>query len=112
TLDKIAREKAGIFKPGVPAITCEQPRDAEAALKLAAEEIGANLRIINKDIEFSFRFGASDELGPHTRVCLITETSQFMHLPVPLPGEHQAIHCAMALAAVDALKGCGFNIPE
>src|SRR5690606_32772851 len=62
TLDKIAREKAGIFKPGVPAITCEQPRDAEAALKLAAEEIGANLRIINKDIEFSFRFGASDEL--------------------------------------------------
>lgn len=112
TLDKIAREKAGIFKPGVPAITCEQPRDAEAALKLAAEEIGANLRIINKDIEFSFRFGASDELGPHTRVCLITETSQFMHLPVPLPGEHQAINCAMALAAVDALKGCGFNIPE
>lgn len=112
TLDKIAREKAGIFKPGVPAFTIEQPRDAEVVLKTVADEVGAPLKVINKDIEFSFRFGASDDLGPHSRVCLITQTSQFMHLPVPLPGEHQALNCALALAAVDALKGSGFNIPE
>lgn len=112
TLDRIAREKAGILKPGVPAFTIEQPRDAEMALKRAAEEIGAPLKVINKDIEFSFRFGASDDLGPHTRVCLITQASQFMHLPVPLPGEHQALNCALALAAVDTLKERGFNIPE
>ncbi len=112
TLDKIAKEKAGIFKRGVPAFTVEQPRDAEMALKRAAEEIGAPLKVINKDIEFSYRFGASDDLGPHSRVCLITPTSQFMHLPVPLPGEHQAFNCALALAAVDALKASGFNVPE
>lgn len=112
TLDKIAREKAGIFKRGVPAFTIEQPRDAEVALKSAADEIGAPLKVINKDIEFSFRFGATDDLGPHTRVCLITQSSQFMHLPVPLPGEHQALNCALALAAVDSLKTSGFNIPE
>jgi dihydrofolate synthase/folylpolyglutamate synthase len=112
TLDKIAREKAGILKRGVPAFTIEQPREADTALRQAAEEIGALLKVINKDIEFSYRFGATDDLGPHTRVCLITPTSQFMHLPVPLPGEHQAFNCALALAAVDALKSCGFNIPE
>src|SRR6185503_5488397 len=112
TLDKIAKEKAGIFKKGVPAITCEQPRDVETALKQAAEQVGTSLRVINKDIEFSFRFGASDDLGPHTRVCIITETSQFMHLPVPMPGEHQAINCALALAAIDVLKKSGFNFPE
>jgi len=60
----------------------------------------------------SVRFGASDDLGPHSRVCLITPTSQFMHLPVPMPGEHQALNCALALAAVDALKACGFTCPE
>lgn len=112
TLEKIAREKAGIFKRGVPAFTIEQPREVEAVLRKAAEEIGAPLKVINKDIEFSFRFGATDDLGPHTRVCLITQTSQFMHLPVPLPGEHQSLNCALALAAVDALKACGFNMPE
>jgi dihydrofolate synthase/folylpolyglutamate synthase len=112
TLDKIAREKAGIFKKGVPVITCEQPRDVELALKEVADKVGAPLRVVNKDIEFSVRFGATDELGPHTRVCLITQTSQFMHLPVPMPGEHQAINCALALAAVDVLKGSGFNFPE
>jgi dihydrofolate synthase/folylpolyglutamate synthase len=112
TLDKIAKEKAGIFKAGVPAFTIEQPREAEMALKQAADEVGAPLKVVNKDIEFSYRFGASDDLGPHTRVCLITQTSQFMHLPVPLPGEHQAFNCALALAAVDAIKSAGFSIPE
>jgi dihydrofolate synthase/folylpolyglutamate synthase len=112
TLDKIAREKAGIFKRGVPAFTIEQPPDVEAALRQAADQVGAPLKIINKDIEFSFRFGATEELGPHTRVCLITQSSQYMHLPVPMPGEHQALNCALALVAVDTLKAAGFNCPE
>jgi dihydrofolate synthase/folylpolyglutamate synthase len=112
TLDKIAREKAGILKRGVPAITIEQPREVDAALRAEAERIGAPLKVVNKDIEFSCRFGATDDLGPHTRVCIITPTSQFMHLPVPLPGEHQAQNCALALSVIDVLKGCGFNVPE
>ena len=112
SLAEIAREKAGIFKRRVPAITCEQAPEVEAALKEAAEKLSVPLRIVNKDIEFSCRFGASEALGPHTRVCLLTETSQFMHLPVPLPGEHQAINCALALAAIDVLKASGFNFPE
>ena len=112
TLDKIAREKAGIFKRGVPAITIEQPREADTALRAEAERVGAPLKVINKDIEFSFRFGATEDLGPHTRVCIITETSNFMHLPVPLPGEHQAYNCALALATIDVLKKAGFNFPE
>jgi dihydrofolate synthase/folylpolyglutamate synthase len=112
TLPDIAREKAGIFKKRVPALTCEQAPEVEATLREAAEKLAVPLRIVNKDIEFSCRFGANDSLGPHTRVCLLTESSQFMHLPVPLPGEHQAINCGLALAAIDVLKGSGFNFPE
>lgn len=112
TLAKIAKEKAGIFKLGVPALSFEQSEPVERALREAAEEVGCPLKIVNKDIEFSSRFGASADLGPHTRVCLLTETSQFMHIPVPLPGEHQAGNCGLALAAIDTLKGCGFEFPE
>ncbi|MHC5022442.1 MAG: bifunctional folylpolyglutamate synthase/dihydrofolate synthase [Planctomycetota bacterium] len=112
SVDAIAREKAGIFKRGVPAITFEQSEEVDPVLQDVAESVESPLRVINKDIEFSYRFCASPDLGPHTRVCLITETSQFMHLPVPLPGEHQAINCGLALAAIDALKASGFKFEE
>lgn len=112
SITDIAREKAGILKRGVPAITGGQEPEVDAVLREAAEQAGAELRIVDQDIEFSSRFCVSPELGPHTRVCLITDSSQFMHLPVPLPGEHQAVNCALALAAVDVLKGAGFEFEE
>jgi dihydrofolate synthase/folylpolyglutamate synthase len=112
TLTEIAREKAGILKRGVPALTIQQTSEVERVLREAAEKLGAPLRILNRDIEFSSRFGSSEALGPHTRVCVLTETSQFMHLPVPLPGEHQAPNCGLALAAIDTLKASGFAFPE
>jgi dihydrofolate synthase/folylpolyglutamate synthase len=112
TLPEIAAEKAGAIKRGVPALTFEQTPEVEDVLRGKAEEVGTELHVINKDLEFSCRFGASPELGPHTRVCLVTETSQFMHLPAPLPGEHQAFNCGLALAVIDALKQSGFDCPE
>lgn len=112
SLPKIAAEKAGVIKRGVPVITFEQVEEVQKTLREKAEEVGAPMRIVGQDIEFSCRFGASPDRGPHTRVCVVTETSQFMHLPVPLPGEHQAINCALALAVIDTLKASGFECPE
>ncbi len=112
SLTKIAAEKSGIIKRGVPVVTFDQHDDVQGVILKTAEEVGAPVRMINRDIEFSFRFGASDDLGPHTRICVVTESSQFMHLPVPLPGEHQAINCALALAVVDTLKSSGFEFQE
>ncbi len=112
TLPEIAREKAGIFKRDVPAISTEQTSEVEQTLREVAETVNAPLRMINKEIEFSRRFAASASMAPHARICLLTETSQFMHLPVPLPGEHQALNCGLALAAIDVLKGSGFEFPE
>ena len=31
---------------------------------------------------------------------------------MPLPGEHQAHNCGLALSVLDKLKGCGFVLPE
>ncbi len=112
TLAQIAAEKAGIFKKGVPAISVEQVPEVESVLREKAAALEVPLRILNKDVEFSCRFGTSDALGPHTRVCVLTQDAQFMHLPVPLAGEHQSFNCGLALAAVATLRGCGFELPE
>ncbi len=112
TVDLIAKEKAGIFKPGVPAITCEQEVLVRETLKTAAEEAGTQVEISGKDIDFSYRFEANRELGPHTRVCLTTANSRFEHLAVPLKGEHQAHNAGIALSIIDKLRGLGYTMSD
>jgi len=110
TIDSIAREKAGIFKRGVPAVTVEQEPAAMHVLKSEAVAAKAPLSITGSDIDFSYRFETSREHGPHTRICLTTPTSKFEHLRVPLHGRHQAINCGLALAMLDKLKASGYEI--
>ncbi|MEM9662242.1 MAG: folylpolyglutamate synthase/dihydrofolate synthase family protein [Planctomycetota bacterium] len=109
----IAAEKAGIIKPGVPTITI--PQDDETALEVierAAERAGSPLGVIGREIEFTQRFEADPELGPHMRIGITTDRTAFEHIAVPLPGEHQARNCALALAAIDVLVGRGIDAPE
>jgi dihydrofolate synthase/folylpolyglutamate synthase len=110
TIDCIAKEKAGIFKRGVPAVTVQQDPNAMRVLKSEAEAVKAPLSVTGIDIDFSHRFETSREDGPHTRVCLTTPTSKFEHLRVPLHGKHQAINCGLALAMLDKLKSSGYKI--
>jgi len=110
TIDSIAKEKAGIFKRGVPAITVQQEPSAMRVLKSQATAVKAPLSVTGSDIDFSHRFETSREHGPHTRICLTTPTSKFEHLRVPLHGKHQAINCGLALAMLDKLKSAGYKI--
>ena len=112
TIELIAREKAGIFKKGVPVVTVPQDPAAMKVLKKQAAAVKAPLTITGRDIDFSYRFESSREHGPHTRICLTTPTSKFEHLRVPLPGEHQALNCGLALAMLDSLKNQGFEIND
>lgn len=110
TIDSIAREKAGVFKKGVPVLTVEQEPSAMQVLRSEALAVESPLSVTGDDIDFSFRFETSREDGPHTRICLTTETSKFEHLRVPLYGRHQAVNCGLALAMLDKLKASGFEI--
>jgi len=111
-LSSIAREKAGIFKSGVPAISVEQEAEASAVLDEVAADVGAPLEYTGKDIDFISRFEAARDLGPHTRVSVTTQSNRWEHLVVPLRGEHQAHNCALALALLDKLQPHGFKLPE
>jgi dihydrofolate synthase/folylpolyglutamate synthase len=110
TLDRIAMEKAGVFKRGIPVVSVQQEPVAMSVLKAQALAIKAPLSVTGVDIDFSFRFETSREHGPHTRICLTTPTSKFEHLRVPLHGRHQAINCGLALALLDKLKSAGYQI--
>ncbi len=111
-VEDIAREKAGILKPNVPSISVPQTGSVIAAIRTTAEEQGTTVKVIGKDIEFSSRFGVGGNTQPSTRICLISGGTQYMHVPVPLKGEHQADNCALAMAAMAALSELGFDIPE
>jgi len=112
TVEKIAAEKAGIFKPGVPALTVPQKPGVIEVFRDAAAKVGCPLQVVGQDIDFSMRFEASPNHGPQARVCLTTNRNNFEHLVVPLRGEHQAVNCGLALAILDKLTERGFQTPE
>ena len=82
TLEKIAAEKAGIIKPGIPVVTATDEPEALAVIEKIAREKNALLE--NVDSEFSFQ---------HRRT-----------IASPLLGEHQKKNAALALATVEVLQ--------
>jgi dihydrofolate synthase/folylpolyglutamate synthase len=115
TVEQIAREKAGIFKPGIPAITIDQKPEVVRTLREVAQQVGAPFRVVGGDaegdVDFSVRFVAAGGRRPQARVCLNTPRCAFEHLPVPLLGEHQARNCGLALGIIDALVERGLQCP-
>ena len=91
TLEKIAAEKAGIIKPGVPVITAADEPEALAVIEKMAGEKSAPL----------IKVGQASSLSPSEE----TKKSETGKMPVPpLPGEHQRLNAALALATVGALQ--------
>jgi len=87
TIEAIAAEKAGILKPGVPAVFARQRPEAAAVLDRRAAELGIHVR---RAEDFLVRDLEIDARG-----------SRFSGIYCPLPGEHQvdnAITTALALA--------------
>ncbi len=108
-LADIAKEKAGILKRNVPAVSVPQHPTAKRVLQKASK---TKVLFTGDDIEFSYRVESSRRDGCHTRVCLTTPHSRFEHLPVPVLGEHQALNCGLALALLDQLKRNGMDIDD
>ena len=100
TLAAIAREKAGIFKPGVPAVTGLQPGDALATLQAEADRVGAMLLARGRDWQ----------IAPGRDGVRYEDSRGMLHLPPPsLPGEHQLDNAGIAVAA---LRASGLGLPE
>ena len=94
TLAKIAGEKAGIIKRGVPCIVGPQPDAAMEVIEARAERLGAPL------IAQGQHWHVFEERG---RLVFQDETG-LLDLPLPnLPGAHQIENAGAALATLRAL---------
>jgi dihydrofolate synthase/folylpolyglutamate synthase len=83
TLESIAQEKAGIIKPGVPVITGAEEKEVLAVIREVARRNHCALTEVTR---------ADAEAAPLDRIQL------------PLPGAHQRLNAAVALATVRALQ--------
>lgn len=98
TLAAIAAHKAGILKPGAPAIIARQPPEAMAVIDARAEKIGAPL--LRAGVEW-------DAYASHGRLVVQTET-RALDLPLPaLAGGHQIDNAGLACAALMAWREIG-----
>ncbi len=112
TLEKIASEKAGIMKPGVPAISVPQDEQVVEVFRKRAEEVECPFQLLGEDLLYSCRFQSAAMRGPHPKVCVGEGEGCFEHMSVPLLGEHQGANCGLALAIILELRKHGFDLPE
>lgn len=100
TTEKIAGEKAGIIKQGVPVITLSEPAEAFAVIKNRAAEMDAPLFTVGKDtvrdlcfrkkyIDFSYQSRYYD----------------YIRLTLPTNAVYQAQNAALALKAAEVHLG-------
>jgi dihydrofolate synthase/folylpolyglutamate synthase len=95
TLRKIAAEKAGILKPGVPAISGARVPEAQRVIRAQARKLGTPLSEIGRD------FGA---VATERGFDAWTRTLRLTDLTLPLAGAYQADNLACAVAALDEIS--------
>ncbi len=101
----IAREKAGILRPGRPAVVWLEEPGAAAAVRRAAAELGADLHEAAREV----RIEAAVPVGSGQRVRLATPCGAY-DLTLALAGAHQAANLGLAVRAAEVLAGAGFGL--
>ncbi len=97
TIAKIAREKAGIIKPGVPVLTAARDADALRVIREEAERHSSPFHHVLAESETS----AIEEAGRHLRFSLQTPTRNYEGLALGLAGRHQMHNAILAVRAAE-----------
>ncbi len=98
TREKIAFEKAGIFRPGKPAV-CGDPAAPQTLID-HAEAIGADLWLVGRDFRYEAQAGAERQQWSY-----LGREKRYPSLAYPaLRGANQLINASAALAALEALR--------
>ncbi|MDZ4783047.1 MAG: folylpolyglutamate synthase/dihydrofolate synthase family protein [Planctomycetia bacterium] len=120
TLDAIAREKAGIIKPGVPTVSGVRSEAARRVIQEIAAERGSPLLEVDRDFRFTYRAGAKQRAGEVDRAALLGRIDFQIDRPpfeyrlddvsIGLLGQHQATNAAVALTSLAVLRSEGWHI--
>ncbi|MFW6279223.1 MAG: bifunctional folylpolyglutamate synthase/dihydrofolate synthase [Bacillota bacterium] len=98
TLPEIAREKAGIIKPGCPVVDAVD--DCEAREVIARQAREKNSKHISVDDKYVYRIEESSLSGQKLSV---SSQEKEYSIELGLAGEHQARNALLALAVVEEL---------
>ncbi|HZJ23102.1 MAG TPA: folylpolyglutamate synthase/dihydrofolate synthase family protein, partial [Anaerolineales bacterium] len=107
TLAKIAGEKAGIIKEGVPVVSAPQKEEALEVLERVAREHNSNITLIGKDVKFERLSSSLDGQTLHISSLIFQPSSFEAH--IPLLGFNQIENAATSYAA---LKASGLEISD
>ncbi|MHB8647338.1 MAG: bifunctional folylpolyglutamate synthase/dihydrofolate synthase [Thermomicrobiales bacterium] len=116
TLHDIAYQKAGIIKPGVPAVTAATAPDALAVIRFEAEAYGAPLTTVHvndADAPLGAMHATIHALGPEGATFTLRHGD--WHLPdarIRMLGAHQVTNAATAVAAARVLDVSGLAVPD
>jgi len=117
TLESIAREKAGIIKPGVPVVSSAVSPEPQEVIRHVCREKGCRLVELGVDFDSTYDPPHQVESAPgmgkmdfHYRVA--GREHQYRNVLLKLLGRHQAANAAVALAALAELRALGWAIPE
>ncbi len=107
TLAKIAAEKAGIIKEGIPIVSAPQKDEALQVLLRIAREHSAAFTLVGRDVRFKPLGHSLDGQslwvsGPH----------EALKLTIPLLGSHQVQNAAIAATALWQLGDRGLDVPD
>jgi dihydrofolate synthase/folylpolyglutamate synthase len=105
TLEEIAREKAGIIKPGCWVVISPQPEEAASVISDICREKEAQVVRIGKDVTWH---KISDDLH-HQSLLIVGRTNEYQ-VDIPLLGDFQLENAATAVAALEILASMGFVI--
>ncbi|NLW58919.1 MAG: bifunctional folylpolyglutamate synthase/dihydrofolate synthase [Firmicutes bacterium] len=103
-LVSIAREKAGIIKPGIPVVFGPQAPEANAVLEETARSVAAPCYRVGKEI--GCRLVRVDLSGTHLELQWQDEPA--FPVRVNLYGAHQAANAALAFGLLQIVKAQGF----
>jgi dihydrofolate synthase/folylpolyglutamate synthase len=113
TLARIAMEKAGIIKPGRPAISGVCDEEARHVIQSICRERGARLVEVGVDFHFSHTPAliTADRRQP-PQVAVTTRRQRWPAMELGLLGAHQAANAALAVAAVEELQAQGLRLSD
>lgn len=99
SLEEIAREKAGIIKPGVPVVSCASQSSVMAVLRETAKEKGSTLYLLGEQ----FHYERSD-LSGRTQSIQFNGPFRAIDLELSMLGEHQCANAAGAMMVLEILR--------
>ncbi|MBU4031370.1 MAG: hypothetical protein KKH41_07200 [Candidatus Thermoplasmatota archaeon] len=109
TMEKIAYEKAGIIKPGIPTVSAVTETEASEVVEAKAREMSSELYRVADGCDIRIH-----DIGLlNSSISAITKYNKYNNIKIKLGGEHQTGNAATSIVAAEILSRKTFPIkPE